>query len=225
MTQPFDDEHGERLRRALHAEAEAVTPSAEGLERIRSKINERHERRLGLVSYSAPWLRPLAAVTAALAVCIVAVSVTPGLANLVQTGHFSPDSGGDGGGAMQNDGHSPSQVVPGESSGPVPSAPPSPSSIHPSSPGKHVVRGSCPPGENTVRPSSPPPSTAPKRGAAKRAAAKITCQAPPVSGGTSSSAPATEPPPPPTSSTPDQPPGGTGSESAPAPQSNPKTSP
>src|SRR5689334_18828685 len=105
MTQPFDDEHGEILRRALHAEAEAVTPSPEGLERIRTKINKRHERRLGFLAYSSPWLRPLAAVTAALAVCFAAVSVTPALANFVQTGHFSLDSGSDGGSA-QNTGHS-----------------------------------------------------------------------------------------------------------------------
>lgn len=219
MTQPFDDEYGERLRRALHAEAEAVTPSPDGLERIRSKINQRRERRLGLIAYSSTWLRPLAAVAAALAVCLVAVSVTPGLANFVQTGHFSPDSGGDGGTA-QNGGRSQGQAEPGEPSGPVPSISPSPSSVHPSDPGKHVVRGSCPPGESTVHPTGSP---APGSGSMP----KITCQAPPATGtggGSSSSAPVTEAPPPPVSSTPDPPPADVPSESAPA-QSNPNASP
>lgn len=222
MTQPFDDEHGERLRRALHAEAEAVTPSAEGLERIRSKINQRHERRLGLFAYSAPWLRPLAAVTAALAVCFVAVSVTPALANFVQTGHFSFDDGTDGGNAVTNDGRSHGQVPPGESSAPLPSTSPSPSSIHPSTTGKHVVRGTCPPGEDTVSPSaSPPPASGP--------APTVTCQAPPTTGGggggdDSTSAPPADPGTPPASSAPEEPPTDPTSESAPV-VSNPNQSP
>src|SRR5690349_12837354 len=157
MTQPFDDEYGERLRRALHAEAEAVTPSAEGLERIRSKINQRHERRLGFFSYSSPWLRPLAAVTAALAVCFAAVSVTPALANFVQTGHFSPDSGSTDGGSATNDGRSHGQVIPVESLTPLPDTTPSPTGLHPSNTGQHVVTGKCPRGEGTVRPSNSPP--------------------------------------------------------------------
>lgn len=218
MTQPFDDEHGERLRRALHAEAEAVTPSPEGLERIRSKINQRHERRLGFIRYSTPWLRPLAAVTAALAVCFVAVSVTPALANFVQTGHFSPDSGNDGGHTVQNDGRSHGQVLPGESTDPAPSTSPSPSAILPSDNGKHVVRGTCPPGENTVSPSSTP-----RHGSGP--SPKITCQAPPVTGGGgSTSAPPTEPATPPASSAPEVPPTDPSSSSAPA-QSNPNSSP
>jgi hypothetical protein len=199
MTQPFDDEHGERLRRALHAEAEAVTPSPEGLERIRSKINQRHERRLGF-AYAAPWLRPFAAVAAALAVCLVAVSVTPALATFVQTGHFSPDSGSDGGKSTSNDGrHTGDQVPPSESKAPTPSASASPTAIHPSNnTGKHVVKGySCPPGEQTVTPTSTP---APGAGAT----AKVTCQAPP--GGSTSSPPVPEGPPTPPATTPPAPP-------------------
>ena len=37
MTEP-ESEYGERLRRALHAAADGVVPSGDGLERIRSKI-------------------------------------------------------------------------------------------------------------------------------------------------------------------------------------------
>jgi hypothetical protein len=215
MTQPFDDEYGERLRRALHAEAEAVTPSAEGLERIRSKISTRRERRWSFLSYTAPWLRPFAAVAAALAVCVAAVSVTPALANFVQTGHFSPDSGSDGDNSSTKDGHSQDEIVPGGSSAPVPSGSPSPTAIHPSNTGKHVVNGStCPPGENTVTPSAAPSVPAPTP--------KITCQVPPpgdtppppVTDGPSTP-PATTPPegPPPS----DQP----TSDSAPIPNQSP----
>jgi hypothetical protein len=194
MTQPFDEEHGDRLRRALHAEAETVTPSAEGLERIRAKINQRHERRFGLMSLSAPWLRPLAAVAAAVAVCVVAVSVTPALANFVQTGHFSPDSGGDKGNSATTDGRSEGRMPPGESTTPTPSTSPSPTSIHPSNTGKHVVNGTCPPGEVTVSPSATP-SSGPRT--------RVTCQAPP--GGPTSPPPSDGPTSPPDSSQPQAP--------------------
>jgi hypothetical protein len=217
MTPPFDDEYGDRLRRALHAEAEAVTPSAEGLERIRSKISTRHERRWGFLSYSTPWLRPFAAVAAALAVCIVAVSVTPALANFVQTGHFSPDAGSNGNNSSTKDGHSQGQVQPGNPSSPVPSGSPTPTTIHPSNTGKHVVNGStCPSGENTVTPSTAAsgapttPSPTPK----------ITCQAPPV---VTAPPPVTDPPPPPATTPPEVPPPSDQptSESAPAPNQSP----
>src|SRR4051812_39227739 len=145
MTQPFDDEHGEILRRALHAEAEAVTPSPEGLERIRSKINTRHERRWGFLSYSTPWLRPFAAVAAALAVCVVAVSVTPALANFVQTGHFSPDAGSSDGNSSSKDGHSHGGSMPRGSSVPAPSGSPHPPTIHPPHTRQHPGKRHTPP--------------------------------------------------------------------------------
>jgi hypothetical protein len=213
MTQPFDDEHGDRLRRALHAEAEAVTPSAEGLERIRSKINTRHERRWGFLSYSAPWLRPFAAVAAALAVCLVAVSVTPALANFVQTGHFSPDAGSNGGNSSTKDGHSQGKVQPSDSSAPASSDSPSPTAIHPSNTGKHVVNGStCPSGEKTVTPSATPSGAR----AGPAPTPKITCQAPPA--GDTPPPPVTQgPPTPPTTTPPEGPP----PSDQPTPQSAP----
>ncbi|MFB9836148.1 hypothetical protein [Actinoallomurus acaciae] len=219
MTQPFDDEHGDRLRRALHAEAEAVTPSAEGLERIRAKINQRHERRF-VVSLSAPWLRPLAAAAAAIVVCVVALSVTPGLANFVQTGHFSPDSGGNRGNSAATDGHSRGQTPPGDSSTPDPSASPSPTSIHPSNTGKHVVNGTCPPGETTVTPTATPTADS---SADSGPRTRTTCQAPP-DGGT------TTPPnsggtTPPTESSPPTPPSSDQPTSDSAPTTAPNQSP
>jgi hypothetical protein len=149
MTEPFD-EYGDRLRRVLHTEAEAVTPSPEGLEQIRTKITNRRERRLGLW-YALPWLRPLAAVGAAVCLSVVAVSATPALKNFVQTGHFSPDDRSGNGQTIAGSGRSNEQTVPGDSSQPSLSISPHPS-MHPSTSGEHVVTGSCPAGEGTVTP-------------------------------------------------------------------------
>lgn len=220
MTQPFDDEHGDRLRRALHAEAEAVTPSAEGLERIRSKINQRRERRLGFFSLSAPWLRPLAAVAAAVFVCVVTVSVTPALANFVQTGHFSPNSGGGDGRTTTNDGTSQGEVPPSGSGSPSPSMSPSPTTIRPSNTGKHVVNGpTCGAGEETVTPSAGPPSAG---GGGHHVASQVTCQpVPPIAG---TPPVITEGPPAPPASPSDPPPSEQPTD-APAPGVNPNQSP
>jgi hypothetical protein len=223
MTQPFDDEHGDRLRRALHAEAEAVTPSAEGLERIRSKINQRRERRLGFLSLSAPWLRPLAAVVAAVFVCVVTVSVTPALANFVQTGHFSPNSGGGDGRTTTEDGSSQGEVPPSGSGSPLPSASPSPTSIHPSITGKHVVNGSsCGVDEETVTPSPSP--TAGDGAASGATTSQVTCQPIPHGGDTSSGTGTEGPPAPPVSLPPEVPPSNEPTSDA-APPVNPNQSP
>jgi hypothetical protein len=152
MTEPFN-EYDDHLRRILNAEAEAVVPSSDGLELIRSKINKRRERRLGLW-YATPWLRPLAAVGAAVCIAIAAVSATPALKNFVETGHFSTDSPGDNGRAVPGGGVSVSESGPGGSMDPSPSVSPSLSTLHPSKSGKHAVKGSCPPGEVTVTPSN-----------------------------------------------------------------------
>ena len=214
MTQPFDDEYGDRLRRALHAEAEAVTPSPEGLERIRSKIEDKHERRFGF-SLSAPWMRPLVALTAAVVVCGAAVSATPALKNFVQTGHFSEDSGSGDPGRVSNGGRSQGEVVPGGSSNPVPSTSPSPSSSRQT--GKHVVVGSsCQPGENTVTPSGSPAADATAPGTTVH----VTCE--PDTGPVPATSPATEPPPP-ASSPPDEQPTDTPASSV--PNVNPNQSP
>jgi hypothetical protein len=153
MTEPFD-EYGDRLRRVLSTEAEAVAPSPEGLERIRKKINRKRDRRFDLW-YAAPWLRPLAAVSAAIAVAVIAVSATPALKNFVQTGHFSPDGGGNGGQPLPGSDPSHGQPMPGDSSYPGVSVSPHPSSMSPSVSGTHIVTGTtCPPGQVEV----PPPS-------------------------------------------------------------------
>lgn len=76
MTTDPDDEHGEILRRALHAEAESVVPSAEGLELIRRRIESRRGRRFGWAWFTESWARPLLAVAAA--ACITTVGTVAG---------------------------------------------------------------------------------------------------------------------------------------------------
>jgi hypothetical protein len=211
MTEPFD-EYGDRLRGALHAEADAVTPSPEGLERIRSKINKRRERRLG-PWFAVPWMRPLAAVAAAIFVTVIAVSATPALKNFVQTGHFSPDSQSGSGQTSANNGHSQGQWSPGGGQPPLPSVSPSPNTIRPSNTGTHVVTAPCPPGEGTVTPTGSPSPAAQAGGPAP----KVTCEA---STGTSSApttpgGPETTPPTSPTQpSSTDEPPGSSASQPA-----------
>jgi hypothetical protein len=91
MTEPPFDEHGDRLRRALQAEAEAVTADPDGLERIRARINKR-ERQFGWLT--VPWLRPLAAAGAAVFIAAAAVTATPAIEGIVSTGHDSPSAQG-----------------------------------------------------------------------------------------------------------------------------------
>lgn len=212
MTEPFD-EYGDRLRRVLHAEAEAVVPSPEGLENIRAKIDKQRERRLWFVR---PWLRPLAAVSAAIVLSIIAVPATAAFKNFVQTGHFSPygvhTSGGHTVDGQYTHGQPPPQPVPSDTRiSPRPTESPS------TSPGSHVVIGSCPPGEGEVTAApSPAPSTSPVSPQPSGVAPRVTChpEASPSSPSshTSSTPTDTSTPQPPTSEPPS-----TGSQ--PSPQS------
>lgn len=76
MTQPHDDEYGDILRRVLHSEAEEITPSAEGLERIRTRIDNRSARQLW---WQMPWVRPAMAVGGAMVLAAVVMVGTPGI--------------------------------------------------------------------------------------------------------------------------------------------------
>ncbi|MEV5571423.1 hypothetical protein AB0L06_15345 [Spirillospora sp. NPDC052269] len=119
MTTGPHDEHGEILRRALHAEAERVTPSADGLERIRARVAERERRRFpgraGWDWFTANWTRPVLAVGAAVAIAGLGVSA-PQTFDLIQSpmgndGPFSKGHHGSQGdsGAGSIDSSSPSQ--------------------------------------------------------------------------------------------------------------------
>lgn len=76
MTQPHDDEYGDILRRVLRTEAEEITPSAEGLERIRARIEQRSARQLW---WQMPWVRPAMAVGGAMVLAAVVMVGTPGI--------------------------------------------------------------------------------------------------------------------------------------------------
>ncbi|ADG87875.1 hypothetical protein [Thermobispora bispora] len=72
MTLPPDDELGELLRRALHAEADSVEPSPDGLEIIRTRIERRRLRNLW-------WWRAGASVVGVVLAAAAVVTIFPGL--------------------------------------------------------------------------------------------------------------------------------------------------
>lgn len=195
MTEPFD-EYGERLRRVLHAEAEAVAPSPEGLEQIRTKIADRADRRF-TAWLAAPWLRPLAAAAAAVCVAIVAVSATPALKTFVQTGHFNSNAGHDRGSTSIDGRYTGGAAVPPGSAHTGSAAPPRPTAVSPTTPGSHVVNGhKCPSGEKQVGPTGS--TVGGTAGAAP--APRLTCTSAPTSPTSPTdvvSTPPTSPPPPP----------------------------
>jgi hypothetical protein len=98
MTEPFD-EHGEILRRALHAEVDSVMPAPDGLERIRERIGDQRRgwapiggprRRLGWGWFTESWTRPLLAAGAALFVAALAVSAPPAIQGITSAGDRGP---------------------------------------------------------------------------------------------------------------------------------------
>lgn len=83
MTDLFD-EHGDLLRRALHAEADQVIPAPDGLDRIRARTAEGRVMG-GWVWLTTSWTRPLAAVGAATALALLAVSAPPAINSITAT--------------------------------------------------------------------------------------------------------------------------------------------
>lgn len=156
MTYPFD-EYGDRLRRALHAEADAVMPAPDGLDRIRTGIDNRR----GLRWAGLPWFRPLTAVGAALAAATIAIAAPPVITNIIASpaGHEQP---GDGQGLPAR----PSGQFPGSASTPdasptggEPSLSASPTVTSVTSP---TATTSCRrPGAGSPEPSSADPSSQP----------------------------------------------------------------
>ncbi len=76
MSSPNDQndlEFEEQLRRMLQAEADTVSPSAEGLNLIRERT-ERHRRSSW---FGLPWLRPVAAVAAAVLIVASVIISSP----------------------------------------------------------------------------------------------------------------------------------------------------
>ncbi|GAA1087194.1 hypothetical protein [Nocardiopsis composta] len=88
MTDPFDEGFEERLRAALHAEADSVEPSPEALATIR----ERTERRMRTSWFGLPWLRPALAVGAAAAIAGTVLMGTPQFRDQLLPASFDTDA-------------------------------------------------------------------------------------------------------------------------------------
>ncbi|RSN71212.1 hypothetical protein [Actinomadura sp. WAC 06369] len=138
-TDPHDD-HGEILRRVLNAEAESVTPSDDGLERIRARIAAEGGRRrrfpgrfgparFGPAGLTVGWARPVLAVAAAVAIAGFGVTAGPQTIDLIQ--HTVNGDGPSRGGGDDTDGDrtgaNPPPVVPGDPSSPAPTTSTAPS--------------------------------------------------------------------------------------------------
>lgn len=138
MTSDHHDEYGEILRRALHAEAEKVVPSPDGVERIRAGIERRSQRRFGLAwftdRFTTTWGRPLLAAAAALIIVAVGVSAPQTIDRITAAGGNGPSGEGDRPAATDTMPGNPGQPYgpgnsdrPGQHPNSVPSGSPSPS--------------------------------------------------------------------------------------------------
>ncbi|MDL4818060.1 hypothetical protein [Actinomadura opuntiae] len=146
MTTDPHDEHGEILRRALHAEADSVTPADDGLERIRARIADPRRRRwfglerfgtawYGLDRFALTWARPALAVAAAVAIAGLGVTA-PHTIDLIQhsvgsNGPSDNDRNAHAGDHVDSQGN---PVVPGSPRASQPDASGSPSTSASSSP-------------------------------------------------------------------------------------------
>lgn len=88
MTDPSNDDFEERLRAALHAEADSVSPSADALEKIRTRT----ERNRLAFWIRLPWLRPLLAVGAAVAIAGSVIVGTPQMRDQILPESFTPSA-------------------------------------------------------------------------------------------------------------------------------------
>ncbi|MFD0899843.1 hypothetical protein [Actinomadura sediminis] len=181
MTTDPHDEHGEVLRRALHAEAESVIPSDDGLDRIRARIAAESGRRHGFLGRFAParfgaggltvgWARPVLAVAAAVAIAGFGVTAGPQTIDLIQ--HTVTGGGPSGGGGGDSDGDrtgaNPPPVAPGDPSSPAPTTSATPSTSEDAgAPSSSPGLSSCviPRGGAAATPGTPTPSTTPTPGA------------------------------------------------------------
>jgi hypothetical protein len=195
MTTDPHDEHGEILRRALHAEADQVIPGADGLEKIRARIDQRPRARFGWQWLPMKWARPLAAVAAAAVVTFLGVTA-PQAIELIQAtagnqGPSQPDGGGTANGGRSTQGvppnaRPPAPPQPSGKDGPRPSGSTSPSTAPGTSGCGAAVAAPTPPG------ASAGPETA-ATGAPEQ----------PCASGSEEPPPATPTPPDPVTTTPD----------------------
>ncbi|MES9541148.1 MULTISPECIES: hypothetical protein [unclassified Actinomadura] len=174
MTTDPHDEHGEILRRALHAEADSVNPAGDGLERIRARIADGHGRRFGLGRFgparfgfdrfTVNWARPVLAVAAAVLIAGLGVTaprtidlIQQSVGNSSRSGHEGGDAAGDRTG-QGDDPQFPDPSSPGSSQSGEPSSSEAPTSS--SSPGLSSCRIPSP-GASASASSTPTPATTP----------------------------------------------------------------
>jgi hypothetical protein len=163
MTHPLD-EHGDRLRRALRAEADAVMPSPDGLDRIRARIAHDREQR-GWRGFRTrvsglPWLRPIAAAAVAVAVATVALAAPPVINNITGDTIGGRGPGADGGPPSHSGGF-PASTPPPYTQFPTGSPTPRPNPSTSESPSSSVDASCRRPG--TAAEPTPDPSSAPSQ--------------------------------------------------------------
>ncbi|MFF5263370.1 hypothetical protein ACFY4C_30950 [Actinomadura viridis] len=172
MTTDPHDEHGEILRRALHAEAETVIPAPDGLERIRARIDARGPRRFGWDRFTMNWARPLLAVAAAAVIAGIGVTAPQTIDLIQSTGNNGPSdkgrhqpSGSDPAGPQGVSPDAQPSVVDGptESGDPNESGTPSPASS-PGAPGCPAPSPGGTPAGSPAPGSSETPTAAPSQG-------------------------------------------------------------
>ncbi|MGI8335352.1 hypothetical protein ACRYCC_35845 [Actinomadura scrupuli] len=184
MIDPFE-EHGEILRRALHAEADSVMPAPDGLERIRERIADRRRGpvaapggswRLRRAWFGESWSRPVLAAGAAAFVALLAVSAPPAIHGITSAGDRGPaaddrprQGGGPDGGPTSGRQNPP---YPGGQTSPRPTTAvtPTPTPV----PGVTNCAGTATAGGKTE------PRATPGVTLGKRVAASPTCPQPPV---------------------------------------------
>lgn len=185
MTDPLDA-YGDALRRALHAEADAVVPAADGLERIRARIDER-QRRFGWAWFTENWGRPAVALGAAMFIAAVALLSTPALhaiEGITAGDSKSADTGGpdhavSNGPNIPGQPGQPGQSVPGASTSGGPTSSPSPQES------PRVGTPAC----------APPPTSGPSASSSAAArSAPGTCTTPPPVATNPPDTPTSEPP-------------------------------
>lgn len=174
MTPDHHDEYGEILRRALHAEAEKVVPSPDGLERIRAGVEQRRGRRFGAAwltdRLTTSWGRPLLAAAATIIVVAVGVSAPQTIDRITAARGDGPADGDNRPAATFTESVQPGQsnlpapaTRPGQSAAPTPGVSGSPTPTAPQGP------PGCLPGQDpgttgstaTPTPGPPAPSCQP----------------------------------------------------------------
>ncbi|REE99298.1 hypothetical protein [Thermomonospora umbrina] len=172
MTTDPHDEHGEILRRALHAEAARVDPAPDALERIRAGIAARPPGRLTTLHARLPawarlpggWSRPALAIGATAVIVALGVSAPQTIDRITSAGRHGPADDPralPAATAPGSTGHA------GQTRHPAPGQPTGPTAGQPVLPPLPGVPGAptCAPGGAGTTTGTPESTTAPQPGA------------------------------------------------------------